>query len=136
MAAFTTFLAGFSMFPSGLVSFGKMGEFLMLVMCFSYIYATFFFVPMCALFGPTNNFGNLKLKELTTAIWNACTCCFSKDKKNKKSSSSNTNDSSINKKLIYINNNNNNNNNDDSNNKLLVNANNNNNNSSNNEAQL
>jgi protein dispatched 1 len=62
MAAFTTFLAGFSMYPSILVSFSKMGQFLMLVMCISYLFATFYFVPLCAIFGPTNNFGDLKFK--------------------------------------------------------------------------
>jgi predicted RND superfamily exporter protein len=76
MAAFTTFLAGFSMYPSGLVSFCKMGQFLMLVMCLSYIYATFFFVPLCALFGPTKNFGNMQLKKVFLYAWYACTFCF------------------------------------------------------------
>lgn len=72
MAAFTTFLAGFSMYPSGLTSFSRMGQFLMLVMCTSYLYATFFFVPMCAIFGPTKNFGALHLKALTTRLVKAC----------------------------------------------------------------
>ena len=63
MAALTTFLAGLSMYPSGLTSFTKMSQFLMLVMCTSYLYATFFFVPMCALFGPTRDFGNLNFRE-------------------------------------------------------------------------
>jgi predicted RND superfamily exporter protein len=62
MAAFTTFLAGASMQPSHLTSFSKMGEFLMLVMFTSYVYSTFFFMPLCALFGPTNNFGDIRLK--------------------------------------------------------------------------
>ena len=72
MAAFTTFLAGFSMYPSGLTSFSRMGQFLMLVMCTSYLYATFFFVPMCAIFGPTQNFGALHLKSLTARLFKAC----------------------------------------------------------------
>jgi hypothetical protein len=63
MAAFTTFLAGLSMYPSGLTSFTKMGQFLMLVMCTSYLFATFFFVPMCAMFGPTRDFGNLNFRQ-------------------------------------------------------------------------
>jgi hypothetical protein len=61
MAAFTTFLAGLSMYPSSLTSFSKMGQFLMLVMLLSYLFATFFFVPMCALFGPTKDFGNMNI---------------------------------------------------------------------------
>ncbi len=68
MAAFTTFLAGLSMYPSGLTSFTKMGQFLMLVMCTSYLFATFFFVPMCAMFGPTRDFGNLNFKEWTLVL--------------------------------------------------------------------
>lgn len=80
MAAFTTFLAGSSMYPSGLTSFGKMGQFLMLVMFTSYLYATFFFVPMCALFGPTKNFGNLRFKEI--GLFFAACCCRSKKTKN------------------------------------------------------
>lgn len=72
MAAFTTFLAGSSMYPSGLTSFGKMGQFLMLVMCTSYLYSTFFFVPMCALFGPTQNYGNLRFKEWTMYLVSKC----------------------------------------------------------------
>jgi hypothetical protein len=60
MAALTTFLAGLSMYPSGLTSFSKMGQFLMLVMGASYLFATFYFIPFCALFGPTGNFGSLK----------------------------------------------------------------------------
>lgn len=63
MAALTTFLAGSSMFPSKLTSFSKMGQFLMLVMCTSYLYATFMFVPLCAMFGPTHNFGNLNFRD-------------------------------------------------------------------------
>jgi predicted RND superfamily exporter protein len=72
MAALTTFLAGTSMYPSGLVSFCKMGHFLMLVMFVSYAYATFFFVPMCAIFGPTKNFGKLNLKKLLRRVVRRC----------------------------------------------------------------
>lgn len=72
MAAFTTFLAGFSMYPSGLTSFSRMGQFLMLVMCTSYLYATFFFVPLCAICGPTHNFGALHLKKIATKLLAKC----------------------------------------------------------------
>lgn len=72
MASVTTFLAGCSMFPSGLISFSKMGQFLMLVMFFSYMYATFFFVPMCAIFGPTKNFGKLNLKKYFQRLFKRC----------------------------------------------------------------
>ena len=72
MAALTTFLAGSSMFPSRLTSFTKMGQFLMLVMCTSYLYATFMFVPLCAMFGPTQNFGNLNFRDWAMTIARVC----------------------------------------------------------------
>ena len=82
MAAFTTFLAGFSMYPSSLTSFSKMGQFLMLVMCLSYMFATFFFVPMCALFGPTKDFGNLNIGNYCTKLYSfICTRCAQSSKK-------------------------------------------------------
>ena len=76
MASFTTFLAGSSMYSSGLTSFSKMGQFLMLVMCISYIYATFFFVPMCAIFGPTKRFGHIPLRQ----CFQRMVCCSKKPK--------------------------------------------------------
>ncbi len=81
MAAITTFLAGFSMFPSSLTSFSKMGQFLMLVMCTSYLFATFFFVPLCALMGPTGHFGNLRLKHWSVLVFSKCCNCFKKNLK-------------------------------------------------------
>jgi hypothetical protein len=81
MAALTTFLAGASMFPSGLTSFSKMGQFLMLVMCTSYLYATFFFVPMLSIFGPTKNFGKLNLKKMFQRLFKKCVCCCGAEKK-------------------------------------------------------
>ncbi len=101
MAAFTTFLAGLSMYPSHLTSFSKMGQFLMLVMFTSYLYSTFFFVPLCALFGPTNNFGDIRLKSLFEYIFKKLCSCFQLD--NEK----NINNSKI-LKMSTINNNNNN----------------------------
>lgn len=86
MAAFTTFLAGFSMFPSRLTSFSKMGQFLMLVMFISYLYATFFFVPLCALGGPTKSFGNLNIKSWF--LFFARKCCKSSCSSSPSSSSS------------------------------------------------
>ena len=79
MAAVTTFLAGLSMYPSNLTSFSKMGQFLMLVMFTSYLYATFFFVPLCALFGPTNNFGDIRLKYLIELLNRKICYCFQVD---------------------------------------------------------
>jgi len=88
MAAFTTFLAGFSMYPSGLISFSQMGQFLMLVMCTSYLYATFFFVPLCAIFGPTKNFGAINFGAIYTKLLSMC--------KSKNNNNTNTNNNSNN----------------------------------------
>lgn len=84
MAAFTTGLAGSSMYPSGLISFCKMGQFLMLVMCTSYFFATFFFVPMCAIFGPTKNFGKINLKKTFKRIFSKCCGQGNKEKSTKR----------------------------------------------------
>lgn len=100
MAAFTTGLAGSSMYPSGLISFCKMGQFLMLVMCTSYFFATFFFVPMCAIFGPTKNFGKINLKKTFKRIFSKCCGSSSRDKITKRlkipySDKNNVNDTQI-----------------------------------------
>jgi len=52
MAALTTFLAGACIMPSHILSYVQLGTFLMLVMTFSWLYATFFFQALCAGLGP------------------------------------------------------------------------------------
>ena len=56
VAALTTFLAGASVIPSRILAYSKLGIFLMLVMSFSWIYATFFFQSLCRVIGPRGNF--------------------------------------------------------------------------------
>ncbi len=56
MAALTTFAAGSAMMPSHTVAYTKLGTFLMLVMAFSWLYATFFFQSVCRIIGPRGNF--------------------------------------------------------------------------------
>jgi len=59
IAGFTSFLAGLSMAPSKLTSFSQMGFFLMLIMCVSWLYATWFFLPLLSFIGPTDKFGDI-----------------------------------------------------------------------------
>ncbi len=59
IAGFTSFLAGLSMAPSKLTSFSQMGFFLMLIMCISWFYATWFFLPLLSFIGPTDKFGDI-----------------------------------------------------------------------------
>ena len=41
--------------PSTVGCYVQTGQFLMVVLSFSWIYATFFFLPLCAAVGPTGN---------------------------------------------------------------------------------
>lgn len=59
IAGFTSFLAGLSMAPSKLTAFSQMGFFLMLIMCISWLYATWFFLPLLSFIGPTDKFGDI-----------------------------------------------------------------------------
>ena len=59
IAGFTSFLAGLSMAPSKLTSFSQMGFFLMLIMFISWLFATWFFLPLLSFIGPTDQFGDI-----------------------------------------------------------------------------
>jgi predicted RND superfamily exporter protein len=59
IAGFTSFLAGVSMAPSKLTSFSQMGFFLMLIMFISWLFATWFFLPLLSFIGPTDQFGDI-----------------------------------------------------------------------------
>ena len=59
MAALTTFVAGAMMMPSSILAYTQLGTFLMLIMFFSWLYANFFFQPLCSLIGPQRTFGQL-----------------------------------------------------------------------------
>ena len=61
MAALTTFLAGAAMMPSHIMGYKELGIFLMLVMTFSWIFATFFFQSLCRLAGPKGSFCQIPL---------------------------------------------------------------------------
>lgn len=59
IASLTSFLAGVSMAPSKLTSFSQMGYFLMLIMFISWLYATWFFLPLLSFLGPIDKFGDI-----------------------------------------------------------------------------
>ncbi|CAF3558272.1 unnamed protein product [Rotaria sp. Silwood1] len=64
IAGFTSFLAGLSMAPSKLTSFSQMGFFLMLIMFISWLFATWFFLPLLSFIGPIDKFGDIPLGKL------------------------------------------------------------------------
>ncbi len=82
MAAFTTFAAGFSMTLSALTSFQQMGQFLMtismskkkilkiltnfflLLVLTSWLFAMFFFLPLCAIIGPVGKCGSIPFTKI------------------------------------------------------------------------
>ena len=61
MAALTTFAAGVMMMPASILTFFQAGVFLMLIMSFSWLYANFFFLPLCATIGPQGRFGQVPI---------------------------------------------------------------------------
>ncbi|XP_017208012.1 protein dispatched homolog 1 isoform X1 [Danio rerio] len=63
MAALTTFVAGAMMMPSTVLAYTQLGTFLMLIMCISWAFATFFFQCMCRLLGPQGTCGQIPLPK-------------------------------------------------------------------------
>ncbi|XP_043913885.1 protein dispatched homolog 1 [Protopterus annectens] len=61
MAALTTFVAGAMMMPSTVLAYTQLGTFMMLIMCISWAFATFFFQCMCRCLGPQENCGQIPL---------------------------------------------------------------------------
>lgn len=49
---------------SKVLAYSQLGQFLMLVMLFSWLYATFAFLSICAVIGPVGNFAQLSIKKL------------------------------------------------------------------------
>ena len=50
------------MAPASIVGYLLLSHFLMLLMTVSWIYATFFFLPLCSIIGPKGNFCQLTPK--------------------------------------------------------------------------
>lgn len=63
MAALTTFVAGAMMMPSTVLAYTQLGTFLMLIMCVSWTFATFFFQCMCRCMGPQGTCGQIPLPK-------------------------------------------------------------------------
>lgn len=61
MAAFTTFVAGAMMMPSDVLAYTQLGTFMMLIMCVSWAFATFFFQCLCRCLGPQGSCGQIPL---------------------------------------------------------------------------
>uniref|UniRef100_A0A0P6JF94 Protein dispatched homolog 1 n=1 Tax=Heterocephalus glaber TaxID=10181 RepID=A0A0P6JF94_HETGA len=61
VAALTTFVAGAMMMPSTVLAYTQLGTFMMLVMCVSWAFATFFFQCMCRCLGPQGSCGQIPL---------------------------------------------------------------------------
>ncbi|KAM7050367.1 protein dispatched homolog 1 isoform 3-T3 [Molossus nigricans] len=63
MAALTTFVAGAMMMPSAVLAYTQLGTFMMLTMCISWAFATFFFQCMCRCLGPQGACGQIPLPK-------------------------------------------------------------------------
>uniref|UniRef100_A0A8D1TJ88 Protein dispatched homolog 1 n=1 Tax=Sus scrofa TaxID=9823 RepID=A0A8D1TJ88_PIG len=61
MAALTTFVAGAMMMPSTVLAYTQLGTFMMLIMCISWTFATFFFQCLCRCLGPQAACGQIPL---------------------------------------------------------------------------
>ena len=61
MAALTTFAAGSVMMPATILTYYQLGVFLMLIMMYSWVFANFFFLPICAIMGPQHRFAQIIL---------------------------------------------------------------------------
>ncbi|KAI5094333.1 protein dispatched-like 1 isoform X1 [Silurus meridionalis] len=64
MAALTTFVAGAMMMPSTVLAYTQLGTFLMLIMCISWAFSTFFFQCMCRCVGPQGSCGQIPMPKL------------------------------------------------------------------------
>ena len=49
------------MMPATVLAYFQLGQFLMLVMVFSWLYSTFGFLSICTFIGPRNSFGQLSI---------------------------------------------------------------------------
>ncbi|KAJ8009168.1 hypothetical protein DPEC_G00086100 [Dallia pectoralis] len=64
MAALTTFVAGAMMMPSTVLAYTQLGTFMMLIMCISWAFATFFFQCLCRCLGPQGTCGQIPLPKM------------------------------------------------------------------------
>lgn len=64
MAAVTTGAAGAFMIPSNVLAYIQIGSFLFIVMCISWLYATFFFSSILQKFGPQHGYGQFRMPKI------------------------------------------------------------------------
>ena len=57
--------------PAKVLAYFQLGQFLMLVMVFSWLYSTFIFLSICTMIGPKNDFGQLNV----TRLFRRCGLC-------------------------------------------------------------
>ena len=62
--------------PAKVLAYFQLGQFLMLVMVFSWLYSTFIFLSICTMIGPKNDFGQLNV----TRLFRRCGLCRVKPK--------------------------------------------------------
>ena len=55
---------GLMMMPATVLAYFHLGQFLMLVMVFSWLYSTFCFLSICTVIGPKDDFGQLSITRL------------------------------------------------------------------------
>ncbi|XP_048214107.1 protein dispatched homolog 1 isoform X2 [Perognathus longimembris pacificus] len=85
MAALTTFVAGAMMMPSTVLAYTQLGTFMMLIMCISWAFATFFFQCMCRCLGPQGTCGQIPLpKKLQCSAFSHALSTNPRDKEQSK----------------------------------------------------
>ena len=64
-----------------MLSYIQLGQFLMIIMSVSWVYATFFFQALCSIFGPQNDSGQMTVSKLKKGYKRLrdCFCCESND---------------------------------------------------------
>ena len=71
-------ILGVLMMPAIVLVYIQLGQFLMSVMAFSWLYATFGFLSFCAVIGPVGDFGQLNITKYvsTTTIRTKLVICL------------------------------------------------------------
>ncbi|RZF40076.1 hypothetical protein LSTR_LSTR002479 [Laodelphax striatellus] len=64
MAALTTIAAGALMLPSAVLAYNQIGLFLVIVMLVSWLYSTYFLMPLLSVFGPEAGYGQFSYPKL------------------------------------------------------------------------
>ena len=73
--------------PATVLAYFQLGQFLMLVMFFSWLYSTFGFLSICTVIGPKDNFGQLSI----THLFQKCSLCRVSPESSNKSAMDNEN---------------------------------------------